>query len=111
MQRADLQVVLSMTNGLVCFAVMLFPCSAVEIADTSPIRADNDFIPRCFSVCVCVLGERTKGGARGFVCVRGKTKNYGFAALCTFELVGVAFSHCICPSKHDPPTARRHLHL
>lgn len=64
-----------MTNGVVCFAVMLFPCSTVEIAGTSPIRADNDFIPRCFSVhtvCVCVSGERTRGGAREFVCVRGK---------------------------------------
>lgn len=44
MQGADLQVALSMTNAVVCFAVMLFPCSAVEIAGTSPIRADNDFI-------------------------------------------------------------------
>lgn len=39
-----------MTNGAVCFAVMLFPRSAVEINGTSPIRADNDFIPHCSSV-------------------------------------------------------------
>lgn len=50
---ADLQVVLSVTNGVVCFAVMLLPCSAGK-SRTSPIRADNDFTPHtCACVCVC----------------------------------------------------------
>lgn len=51
----DLQVVLSVTNGVVCFADMLLPCSAGK-SRTSPIRADNDFTPRaCACVRMCVF--------------------------------------------------------
>lgn len=77
--RADLQVLLSMTNAAVCFAVMLFPCSAVwnslprhllELIMTSPLAAP---------LCVCVEKERegTKGGAREFVGAREVREKQG----------------------------------
>lgn len=59
-----------MSNGVVCFAVMLFPCSAVEIAGTSPIRADNDFILCCISLCVCVFGKEEREQECVCVCER-----------------------------------------
>lgn len=62
-----------MTNGVVCFAVMLFSCSAVELAGSSLTVLElimTSSVPAF--LCVCVEREGTRGGAREFFGVRVK---------------------------------------
>lgn len=77
----DLQVVLSVTNGIVCFAVMLLPLSAGK-SWTSPIRADNDFTPRA---CACA-----------HACVRVCVRVCIFVCVCVFACVFTCVYECVC---------------